>query len=626
MSRRRFRVVTGVVVVTVTQMLFAACQNPAGSDNGAANGDAADKGDDSTGGDDTTGDDTTGGTDTNGRAGLTQDEVVLFRADSGSDDIAALLSDGTQETILFQLRAEDLRIDTDAEQIYWLDTEHRKLQRVDADGTNPELLVSGVDSLGSAVGFGIDTVNDAVYWVRIESGEADLMRAGLDGTNVEALVSVAADSTDLAVAPEAGYIFVSSGSGSSAELKRYALDGTSPSTIATDAEGVQAPQALSVDQANEMLYWINGERGGSEAQTIERIDLEGSGTLESIHEAGSILDSFRSLEDLSVDPAGEFVYWLESDTLKRVATDQTTSPESETLDLVEHDALAVTATSIYLYGPGDGLASFGDAPGVIAQSDLDGTMLTEVFSGQPIAGPEDIAFDEASRMIYWTESREDFVKRAKLDGSGVEFVVEAADGATEPTSIVVDSANDQLYWANGDSPQHIYRSGLDGSDPEILIDADDFDGKAVDLFLEAEGGFLYYAADDGLSDEIRRSALDGTGLETVISDAFAASGLAVEPGAEQVYWSEKTSNNGDEVMRANLADTGQQAFVTDIVEPHAVALDSDAGYIYWSDAESGYPAAIGRAPLDGGTSEPAFLGTGLLRPRGIVVWAKTRNR
>jgi DNA-binding beta-propeller fold protein YncE len=280
----------------------------------------------------------------------------------------------------------------------------------------------------------------------------------------------------------------------------------------------------------------------------------------------------------------------------------------------------VTASSIYLYGLGDGLASFGDNPGVIAQSELDGGNLTDVFSGHPIAGPEDIAFDETSRMIYWTESGEDFVKRAKLDGSGVEFVVEAADGAAEPTSLVVDAANEQLYWANGDSPQHIYQSGLDGSDPEILIDDADFDGEAVDLFLEADGGFLYYAADDGLSDEIRRSALDGTGLETVISDAFAASGLAIDPGAEQVYWSEKTSNSADEVMRANLDDTGDQAFVTGIVEPHAVALDADAGYIYWSDAQSGSPAAIGRAPLDGGTSEPDFLSTGLLHPRGIVVW------
>ena len=36
--------------------------------------------------------------------------------------------------------------------------------------------------------------------------------------------------------------------------------------------------------------------------------------------------------------------------------------------------------------------------------------------------------------------------------------------------------------------------------------------------------------------------------------------------------------------------------------------------------ESGYPAAIGRASLDGGTVETDFVTTGLLNPRGIVVW------
>lgn len=597
MGVRRYAVVLISLILAI--MVIVGCQNPAGSNGSEGNGgDTTEDGDNSDGSEDA----------------LSATSVAFFRADAGRDDIAAVMNDGSQQTILFQLRADDLHVDGADNTVYWLDGEHHKLQRVNSDGSGFEVLLSNSNSLEDARGFAIDTVNDTMYWIRVQGGENHLMRANLDGSTVEQLATLSGDPNDVAVAASAGYVFVSAGSDTDAEVTRLNLDGTSQVSIADAEDGVRVAKALAVDTDNNIVYWIDGETSDEENQTIEGVAFDGSGSVETLYVAGS----FSNLADLAVDPQGTYVYWVDRgyQQLSRIGTTQDAEDES-LASSVSFSTVSVDTDNVYVFGLGDQLASFGDEPGMISTTDLDGTNLAQVIAGTSINGPEKIAFDASSETIYWTEG--EVIKRANFDGSGAEIAIDSDAGAADPASLFVDAGNAHLYWSNGDSPRQMYRSGLDGSNPVTILTSDQVNGTAVDLFVDATGDFIYWADDDGLNDTVRRGKLDGTGIETVVDDAFGVSAIDVDTSNEKVYWSVALSSGGDKVARANFDDTGEVTVVSDPSDPEDVALDVAAGYLYWSEGGSGSTPVIGRSNLDGTDSED-IVTNGLTLPTGIAVW------
>lgn len=599
------RYVILLISVMVAIAVITGCPNPAGpGEDGANGGENTETGDGSNDG---------SGDGSNGDA-LNSAEVAFFRADAARDDVVAVMNDGTQQTILFQLRADDLHADGDTNEIYWLDAEHYKIQRVGSDGTALEALITSSDALEDARGFAIDTGNDTMYWIRVQNAENHLMRANLDGSAVEQLTTLSGDPNDVAVAGSAGYVFVSTGSGTDAEVTRFNLDGTSSLTLAAAADGVRIAQALAVDSANSTVYWIDGETTDSDPQSIDGVAFDGSGSVETLHEAGT----YSNIADLAVAPQGNYVYWVDRgyEQLARIGTAQGADDES-LASSVRYSALAVTGSGVYVYEAGDTVASFGDQPGMISSTEVDGTNVAEVIRGTSISGPERIAFDAASKTIYWTEG--DTIKSAGLDGREAEIVVDSSAGAADPSSVVIDSDNAHLYWSNGNSPLEIYRSGLDGSSPITVLTSSEIGGVPVDVLVDANGGFIYWADDDGLNETVRRGKLDGTGIETVVSDAFGVTGIDVDTSADTVYWSVALIGSGDKVARANLDGTGEETVVSDPADPAEVAVDVGGGHIYWSEGGSGYTPIIGRANLDGTASED-FVTTGLSLPTGIAVW------
>jgi sugar lactone lactonase YvrE len=157
---------------------------------------------------------------------------------------------------------------------------------------------------------------------------------------------------------------------------------------------------------------------------------------------------------------------------------------------------------------------------------LDGTGAKEILTIRD-AEPHGIALDVPGNMMYWVEHLSGKIRRANLDGSGVE---EFPYGLSGPRGIALDVAGGKIYWAEeggdgkiywaeegGDGDPRIRRSNLDGTGVENLVTTGL--SSTTEIELDVPGGKMYWA-DHGTS-RVQRSNLDGSEVEDIVTAGSA---------------------------------------------------------------------------------------------------------
>jgi streptogramin lyase len=161
-----------------------------------------------------------------------------------------------------------------------------------------------------------------------------------------------------------------------------------------------------------------------------------------------------------------------------------------------------------------------------------------------------------------------------------------------PRGLFWDSSGGKVYLTNNsDFGCKIQRMNLDGTQLEDVLSGS-FMGWINDVVLDSTG-MIYWTDNSNCS--IRRAALGGTAWEEVYPSPGENElcGLAIDLGANKLYWTEFTSNR---ILRANLDGTGCQVLLTGLNNPRHIELDVTHGKIYWTEFGSG---RIYRANLDG---------------------------
>jgi hypothetical protein len=97
---------------------------------------------------------------------------------------------------------------------------------------------------------------------------------------------------------------------------------------------------------------------------------------------------------------------------------------------------------------------------------LDGSEVKEVIAG--LNQPRAMALDTVGRKIYWIEVGSNKIRRADLDGAGIEDLVIV--GVDLALGIALDLSSGKMYWTNWTYPRKIQRANLDGSEVEDIIE------------------------------------------------------------------------------------------------------------------------------------------------------------
>lgn len=425
------------------------------------------------------------------------------------------------------IQPRSIALDTRAGKIYWSDRWHHGILRADLDGTNVEAVIVPEDQ-PSILGITLDPSAGKIYWSR-NTPPRKIQRANLDGSNVEdVLMGVA--SFGIAVDALGGKIYWT-GYG----IVRANLDGSNVEEIVT---GLERPVGIALDLLEGKVYWSDpGTR------KLQRANLNGT-----------------DIEDLVLFEPGPL-------------------PTEIALDLV--------AGKMYW------MERSADR---IMRADLAGSNVEEVLViAVDVTYPWGIAVDESAGKLYWSDDYR--VMRADLDGSNRKGVVVKIE--TSPRGMALDVDHGKLYWADHDS-RKVRRSNLDGSDVEDLVSTELW---PVGIALDVSGGLMYWTEYDvhTFNGTIRRADLDGSNIEEpLVQDVFPSGPVALDLVHGKMYWVWSFWW----IYRGDLDGSNIEYVLYAGGETLDIALDPLGGKIYWGAADYEYwDYAIRRANLDGSEIE-----------------------
>ena len=236
----------------------------------------------------------------------------------------------------------------------------------------------------------------------------------------------------------------------------------------------QSPVSTSVNEAElPPMYWVN-----SESNTLYGL-TDG--------EVETLLPSVQNATSLTIDVANDKLYWTEQTSnrtgkIHRANLDGTNAQLVKDLTSVPHDiALDATGGKIYLT----------NSWGKIQRLNVDGSG----FEPNLVTGldtPQGIALDVLGGKVYWTEMS-GRIRRANLDGSNIQEVV---TGLATPMDIAIFRDTIYWAEKTGENQGEIRQANLNGN-PNAVTYTTFTQGFPVGIAVDAVENKLYWTTSRG---------------------------------------------------------------------------------------------------------------------------------
>ena len=274
-----------------------------------------------------------------------------------------------------------------AGKVYWTETAGHIL-RANLNGTDVETVVSVTGSVGDITFWG-----RYLFWTeQVDENSGRIKRAYLNGDDIQTIVtsmgvpySIGIDNMHFDFNGHKVLIYWTNSRG---KIQRSEYDGKKVQNIITgltapkDLTLVYIPRPVIPDSFRPPMYWINTQMG----------------TLH--HLTGTVIEHFvpsaKNVTSLTVDMAGEKVYWTEKTS---------------------------------------------NNAGKVRRANFDGSYLEDVKSFQGV--PHGITIDASNEKIYMTNSLGK-VQRMSFDGSN--FQSNQITGLKSPIHIALDVSKGTVYW------------------------------------------------------------------------------------------------------------------------------------------------------------------------------------
>jgi len=218
----------------------------------------------------------------------------IYWTDISSTKIERVKVDGTnREVVVSGLSlTQGIYVDEKSGKLYWVDRTTDKIQRSNLNGENIEDVVTS--GLTDPQGLFVDTVNNKIYWVDFTLNT--IKRCSLDGTTVEIVISGLAGPEDIFVDNINDKIYWTQSNNPNDAVKRANLDGSSIETLVT---GINNPEGLDLDLINNKIYFAE-----SDAKKIRRCNLDGTSLT-------TLVDTIGVPVGLKIDTNNNKIYWAE---------------------------------------------------------------------------------------------------------------------------------------------------------------------------------------------------------------------------------------------------------------------------------------------------------------------------
>ncbi|XP_025087886.1 low-density lipoprotein receptor-related protein 4-like isoform X3 [Pomacea canaliculata] len=488
--------------------------------------------------------------------------------------------------------------DSASDTVYWTDVELDIIGRAHWDGSMEQVVVG--TSLESPAGLAVDWAGQNLYWTDAGNDRIEVSR--LDGTLRSVLLWQDLDQPrDIVVDPRSGWMFWSD-LGKQPRIERAGMDGLDRMTLVSS--NLTWPNGLAIDYEKSRLYWMDAGH-----KVIESCNFEG-------RDRKQTLIGFELKHPFGLTIYGETLYWTDWETHSiHVANKETGAQHSVLLSNVNnlmdlevfhrhrYKVPTVCRTNnggcshLCLVAPlprGHNCACptgvLMSEDGVTCEKEMSNFLIftrqqdirrisleVEYYADVVVAGSLKNAIaidvDVVEGKMYWTDTVDDKISRANLNGSNIEVVV--SDGLHTPDGLAIDSVGHKIYWTD-DGHNRIEVANLDGSMRSVLV-WQDLD-KPRALALHYDEGHMFWT-DWGGSPRIERADMDGKNRAVIIKENLMwPNGLTIDRPTNRIIWADAKTET---IECADLSGHYRRKLVERVAHPYGLTAAGNS--LYWTD-------------------------------------------
>ncbi|MGH0149161.1 UNVERIFIED_CONTAM: hypothetical protein FKN15_014592, partial [Acipenser sinensis] len=417
--------------------------------------------------------------------------------------------------------------------LYWTDVVEDKIYRgklADAGGvTGIEVVVQ--HGLATPEGLAVDWIAGNFYW--IDSNLDQIEVAKLDGTMRTTLIAGAMEHPRaIALDPQHGILFWTDWDAIFPRIEAASMSGAGRHVIFKDMEIGAWPNGLTVDHLESRIVWTDAR-----SDAIYSALYDGTGRIEILRGHEYLSHPF------AVSLFGGNVYWTDwrTNTLAKankwtghnVTVIQKTSAQPFDLQIYHPSRQPQEVKTFLLY------ARHSEIRGV----DIDNPYLNIItaFTVPDIDDVTVVDYEALEERIYWTDVKTQTIKRAFVNGTGLETII--SGDILNVRGLALDWISRNMYWLSSEYDEtQINIARLDGSLKTTVIHGID---KPKCLVVHPSKGKLYWT--DG--NTINMANMDGSNSKILHQNQKDPVGLSIDYAANMLYW---ISSGNRTINRCNL--------------------------------------------------------------------------
>ncbi|XP_077129136.1 low-density lipoprotein receptor-related protein 1B isoform X2 [Ranitomeya variabilis] len=467
--------------------------------------------------------------------------------------------------------------------LYWTDVVEDKIYRGRLSETSG---VSGIEvviqhGLATPEGLAIDWIAGNMYW--IDSNLDQIEVAKLDGKMRATLIAGGMEHPRaIALDPRYGILFWTDWDATFPRIESVSMSGAGRKIIYKDMESGAWPNGLTVDHFERRIVWT---------------DARSDAIYSALYDGTSMREILRGHEYLShpfaVSLYGSDVYW----------TDWRTNTLSKANKWTGHNVSVIQKTSaqpfdIQIYHPSrqpqaPNPCAVGNGRGPCSHLCLINFNRTAACACPHLMklSPDKRTCREMKKFLIYARRSE--IRGVDIDNPYFNFITAFTVPDIDDVTVVdFDAVEERIYWTDVKT-QTIKRAFINGTGLENVISGDlhSIRGLAVDWVSRN----LYWISSEFDETQINVARLDGSLKTSVIHGIDKAQSLAVHPIKGKIFWMD-----GNSINMANMDGSNSKILFQNQREPIGLSIDYADNKLYWISSGN---RTINRCSLDGSNLE-----------------------
>ncbi|XP_029548487.1 low-density lipoprotein receptor-related protein 1 [Salmo trutta] len=462
--------------------------------------------------------------------------------------------------------------------LYWTDVVEDKIYRgkMSENGALTSFDVVIQYGLATPEGLAVDWIAENIYWV--ESNLDQIEVAKLDGTMRTTLLAGEVEHPRaIALDPRYGILFWTDWDASMPRIEAASMSGEGRRTIHKETGNGGWPNGLTVDYLELRILWIDAR-----SDAIYSAKYDGSGLIEVLRGHEYLSHPF------AVTMYGGEVYW----------TDWRTNTLAKANKWTGNNVTVIQRTNtqpfdLQVYHP----SRQPQAPNPCAANDEMGPCshlclinYNQTFSCacphlMKLGADKHTCYESRQFLLY---ARQTEIRGVDIDNPYYNYIISFTVPDIDNVTVVdYDALENRIYWSDVRT-QTIKRAFINGTGVETVVSADlpNAHGLAVDWVSRN----LFWTSYDANKKQINVARLDGSFKNAVIQGLDKPHCLVLHPILGKLYWTD-----GDNISMANTDGSNHTVLFTNQKGPVGLSIDFDTEQLYWVSSGN---STISRCKLD----------------------------